>query len=49
MSAAEGIDLFSNYLMYADPVANSGLCDGIVTGAAPRPVWGVFQGFPSFA
>jgi hypothetical protein len=49
MSAAEGIDLFSNYLMYADPVANSGLCDDIVTGGVPRPVWGVFQGFPSFA
>lgn len=49
MSAAEGIELFSNYLMYADPVANSGLCDSIATGGPPRPVWGVFQSFPSFA
>jgi hypothetical protein len=49
MSAAEGIELFSNYLMYADPVANSGLCDSIVTGGAPRPAWEVFRSFPSFA
>ena len=49
MSAAEGIEMFSNYLMYADPVANSGLCESIATGGAPRPVWDVFRGFPSFA
>jgi hypothetical protein len=46
MSAAEGIEMFSNYLMYADPVANSGLCEADGT---PRPVWDVFRGFPSFA
>jgi hypothetical protein len=46
MSAAQGIEMFSNYLMYADPVANSGLCE--VSGA-PRPVWDVFRGLPAFA
>jgi hypothetical protein len=46
MSAAEGIELFSNYLMYADPVANSGLCE---VDGTPRPVWDVFRGLPSFA
>jgi hypothetical protein len=49
MSAAAGIELFSNYLMYADPVANSGLCESILTGGAARPVWSVFQSLPSFA
>jgi hypothetical protein len=49
MSGAPGIELFSNYLMYADPVANSGLCESIATGGAPRPVWDVFRRFPSFA
>jgi hypothetical protein len=46
MSAARGIEMFSNYLMYADPVANSGLCEADGT---PRPVWDVFRRFPSFA
>lgn len=46
MTAAEGVEMFSNYLMYADPVANSGLCEA---DGAPRPVWNVFRGFPSFA
>jgi hypothetical protein len=49
MSAAPGIEMFSNYLMYADPVANSGLCESIASGGAPRPVWEVFRSFPSFA
>ena len=49
MSAADGIEMFSNYLMYADPVANSGLCESIATGGAPRPVWNAFAGFPSYA
>jgi hypothetical protein len=43
MSAAPGIELFSNYLMYGDPVANSGLCEPIASGGAPRPVWEVFR------
>jgi hypothetical protein len=46
MSEAQGIEMFSNYLMYADPVANSGLCEADGT---PRPVWDAFRGFPSFA
>jgi hypothetical protein len=49
MSAAPGIEMFSNYLMYADPVANSGLCESISSGGTPRPVWEVFRRFPSFA
>jgi Cellulase (glycosyl hydrolase family 5) len=47
MTAAPGIELFSNYLMYADPVANSGLCESIASGGAPRPLWEVFQRFPA--
>jgi hypothetical protein len=47
MSAASGIELFSNYLMYADPVANSGLCEPIASGGAPRPVWEVFRRLPA--
>jgi hypothetical protein len=47
MTAAPGIELFSNYLMYADPVANSGLCESIASGGAPRPLWQVFRRFPA--
>jgi hypothetical protein len=47
MSAAPGIELFSNYLMYGDPVANSGLCEPIASGGAPRPVWEVFRRLPA--
>jgi hypothetical protein len=47
MSDAPGIELFSNYLMYADPVANSGLCEPIASGGAPRPVWEVFRRLPA--
>ena len=47
MIAAPGIELFSNYLMYADPVANSGLCESISSGGAPRPLWEVFRRFPA--
>jgi hypothetical protein len=32
--------------MYADPVANSGLCEA---DGAPRAVWDVFRRFPWFA
>jgi hypothetical protein len=46
MTAAPGIELFSNYLMYADPVANSGLCESLVSGGTPRPVWEVFRRLP---
>jgi hypothetical protein len=47
MSAAPGIELFSNYLMYGDPVANSGLCAPIASGGAPRAVWEVFRRLPT--
>jgi hypothetical protein len=47
MTGAPGVELFSNYLMYADPVANSGLCESIASGGAPRPLWEVFRRFPA--
>jgi hypothetical protein len=46
MTSAPGIEMFSNYLMYADPVANSGLYEPLATGGAPRPVWEVFRRLP---
>ena len=47
MSAAAGIQMWSNYLLYADPTANSGLGEARLGGGAPRPVWNVFASFPS--
>jgi hypothetical protein len=47
MSAAPGIQMWTNYLLYADPVANSGLRESRFGSAAPRPVWDVFRAFPS--
>jgi Cellulase (glycosyl hydrolase family 5) len=47
MSAAAGIQMWSNYLLYADPTANSGLRDERLGSAAPRPVWNVFASFPA--
>jgi hypothetical protein len=47
LSALGAVELYSNYLMYSDPVADCGLCDDLARGGAPRPVWGVFQGFPA--
>lgn len=47
MSAARGIELFANYLMYENPFANSGLRHHPDAGGGPRPVWDVFRGFPS--
>ena len=44
-SALPAVELFSNYLMYADPMADCGLCNEIASGGAPRPVWDVFKRF----
>ena len=46
-SALPAVELFSNYLMYADPIANCGLCNEIAGGGVPRPVWDVFRGLPA--
>ena len=45
-SALPAVELLSNYLMYADPTADCGLCNEIAVGGTPRPVWDVFKGFP---
>jgi Cellulase (glycosyl hydrolase family 5) len=47
MSAAPGIQMWTNYLLYADATANSGLREARLAGGAPRPVWNVFAAFPS--
>jgi hypothetical protein len=48
MSAAPGVQMWTNYLLYADPTANSGLRESRFAGGAPRPGWNVFAGFPAF-
>ena len=48
MSAAPGIQMWTNYLLYANPVADSGLREDRFTSAAPRPVWNVFASFPAY-
>jgi hypothetical protein len=47
MSAAPGIQMWTNYMLYADPTANSGLREARLGSGAPRPVWNVFLSFPS--
>ena len=47
LSTLPSVELFSNYLMYADPAADCGLCHDIAGGGLPRPVWNVFQSFPA--
>ena len=44
MSALPAVELFSNYLMYADPIANCGLCDEIWPAAARRGRSGTSSG-----
>jgi hypothetical protein len=46
MSAAAGVEMFPNYLMYENPYANSGLRYSLAAGGGPRPVWDAFQSFP---
>jgi hypothetical protein len=43
MRDAAGIEMWTNYLLYAHPVANSGLRESRESGGAPRPVWDVFR------
>jgi hypothetical protein len=43
MRALPGIELWTNYLLHAHPVANSGLRESREAGGAPRPVWSVFR------
>ena len=47
LSALPAVELFSNYLMYTDPAADCGLCENLLIGGAPRPVWEVFRSFPA--
>jgi Cellulase (glycosyl hydrolase family 5) len=42
MRAARGVELWTNYLLYSDPTADSGLRESRESGGAPRPVWDVF-------
>ncbi len=48
MSAAPGIEMWTNYLLYADATANSGLREARLGSALPRPVWNVFASFPAY-
>jgi hypothetical protein len=43
MRAARGVELWTNYLLYAHPAANSGLRASRTSGGAPRPAWEVFR------
>jgi hypothetical protein len=43
MRAARGIELWTNYLLYSDPGADSGLRASRGAGGAPRPVWDTFR------
>ena len=42
MRAIGGIEVWTNYLLYSNPTADSGLRESRESGGAPRPVWGVF-------
>jgi Cellulase (glycosyl hydrolase family 5) len=48
MSVAPGIQMWTNYLLYADATANSGLREARLGSALPRPVWNVFASFPAY-
>jgi hypothetical protein len=45
MRATPGVELYTNYLLYANPTTDSGLraADG-----APRPVWNAFRALPAY-
>jgi hypothetical protein len=47
MTAAPGIQMWTNYLLYANPVADSGLREDRLTSDLPRPVWSTFVAFPA--
>ena len=46
MSAAPGIEMWTNYMLYSNPYADSGLRHNLLTGGAARPVWNTFVGLP---
>jgi hypothetical protein len=46
MTDAPGIEMWTNYLLHENPVADSGLRENRLGGGAPRPVWNTFAGFP---
>jgi Cellulase (glycosyl hydrolase family 5) len=48
MKVAPGVRMWTNYLLYADGTANSGLHEARLGSAVPRPVWSVFASFPSY-
>lgn len=48
MSVAAGVAMWTNYLLYADATANSGLREARLGSAVPRPVWNVFASFPAY-
>jgi hypothetical protein len=47
MSAEPGVEMWTNYLLYANPYADSGLRQSWLAGGAPRPVWNTFVSFPA--
>jgi hypothetical protein len=47
MSASPGIEMWTNYLLFENRYADSGLREDRRSGGAPRPVWKTFAGFPS--
>jgi hypothetical protein len=47
MSVAPGIEMWTNYMLYSNPYADSGLRHARLAGGAPRPVWDTFVGLPA--
>jgi hypothetical protein len=47
MRASPGIEMWTNYLLFENPYADSGLREDRLSGGAPRPVWNTFAGFPA--
>ena len=45
MSAAAGIQVWTNYLLFTDLAFDTGMREPRLTGGAPRPVWNVFTSF----
>ena len=48
MSAAPGIGMWTNYLLYGDPTTDSGLHEARVAGTVQRPVGNVFGSLPAY-
>ena len=47
MSASPGIEMWTNYLLFSSPYADSGLRDDRLSGGAPRPLWRTFTRLPA--